>query len=181
MNSCNRNRARNPVSLRPLFELVIEPGWSQVFIEETNHIISVFFRIVIQQINVSSGGGPTGRIAGSTNAPPMNHEVPANATSRMANTKSNHRRFLRQIICHCRRTSMLTSRFQRKTSSVSGETKWPAINHQLHWLMAHQTSQPLPLENSENNSQIIDNVMTTAGITAPDGPITCKPLAINIM
>ena len=44
-----------------------------------------------------------------------------------------------------------------------------------------EASQPLPLENSENKSQAIAKMTTNAGITAPDGPIICKPPAINIV
>ena len=47
--------------------------------------------------------------------------------------------------------------------------------------LAYGTSHPLPLKYKESSSQEIDNMTTTAGITAPDGPMICKPPAINIV
>ena len=47
--------------------------------------------------------------------------------------------------------------------------------------LAYETSHPLPFDSSENHSQTTANVMTTVGITAPVGPITRKPPAINIV
>ena len=74
-------------------------------------------------------------------------------------------------------------RSERATCSGSGSSVCYPAQSSLERAnaLAYETSQPLPLENSENNSQAIDNVMTSDGITAPDGPITFKPPAINIV
>jgi hypothetical protein len=45
----------------------------------------------------------------------------------------------------------------------------------------YDANQPLLFADSEITSQVMASETTTAGITAPDGPMTCRPPAITIM